>query len=59
MTKKEKDLFIKLIKEKKNALVEQQYDLLRAGELTANRSNEIEAELKELSDTLQHLIIGV
>lgn len=59
MTKKEKDLFIKLIKEKKNALVEQQHDLLRAGELTVNRSNEIEAELKELSDTLQHLIIGV
>ena len=59
MTKKEKDLFIKLIKEKKNQLVEQQHDLLRAGELTANRSDKIDAGLKELVDALQHLIIGV
>lgn len=57
MTKKEKDLFIKLIKEKKSQLVEQQHDLLRVGELTANRSGKIDAELKELSDALQHLII--
>ena len=59
MTKKEKDLFIKLIKEKKNALVEQQHDLSKAGELTVNRSDKIDAELKELSDALQHLIIEV
>lgn len=58
MTKKEKDLFIKLIKEKKNALVEQQHDLLTIGELTQARADKIDNELKELTDTLQHLIIG-
>lgn len=59
MKKKEKDLFIKLIKEKKNALVEQQHDLLTIGELTQARADKIDNELKELTDTLQHLIIGV
>ena len=59
MTKKEKDLFIKLIKEKKNALVEQQHDLLTIGELTQARADKIDNELKELADTLQHLIIKV
>lgn len=59
MTKKEKDLFIKLIKEKKDQLVEQQHDLLTIGELTQARADKICAELKELSDTLQHLIIGM
>ena len=59
MTKKEKDLFIKLIKEKKNALVEQQHVLLTIGELTQARADKIDNELKELTDTLQHLIIGV
>ncbi|HFD6922304.1 TPA: hypothetical protein ACF3PP_000113 [Enterococcus faecium] len=58
MKKKEKDLFIKLIKEKKNALVEQQHDLLTIGELTQARADKIDNELKELTDTLQHLIIG-
>lgn len=59
MTKKEKDLFIKLIKEKKNTLVEQQHDLSTIGELTQARADKIDNELKELTDTLQHLIIGV
>lgn len=59
MTKKEKDLFIKLIKEKKNQLVEQQHDLSTIGELTQARADKIGNELKELTDTLQHLIIGV
>lgn len=58
MTKKEKDLFIKLIKEKKSVLVEQQHDLLTIGELTQARVDKIDNELKELTDTLQHLIIG-
>ncbi|MDQ8368320.1 hypothetical protein Q3C81_08050 [Enterococcus faecium] len=58
MTKKEKDLFIKLIKEKKSALVEQRHDLLTIGELTQARMDKIDNELKELTDTLQHLIIG-
>lgn len=58
MTKKEKDLFIKLIKEKKSQLVEQQHDLSTTGELTQARANKIDNELKELADTLQHLIIG-
>lgn len=58
MKKEEKDLFIKLIKEKKNALVEQQHDLLTIGELTQARADKIDNELKELTDTLQHLIIG-
>lgn len=57
MTKKEKDLFIELIKEKKSALVEQQHDLLAIGELTQARADKIDNELKELTDTLQHLII--
>ncbi|PQC93479.1 hypothetical protein CUN38_04885 [Enterococcus faecium] len=59
MTKKEKDLFIKLIKEKKNALVEQKHDLKAAGELTSERGAKIDMELKELSNTLLHLITGV
>lgn len=59
MTKKEKDLFIKLIKEKKGQLVEQQHDLLTVGELTQARADKIDNELKELADALQHLIIGV
>ena len=59
MTKKEKDLFIKLIKEKKNQLVEQQHDLSTIGELTQARADKIDNELKELADALQHLIIGV
>ncbi|MEX1427369.1 hypothetical protein [Enterococcus sp. GC40] len=59
MTKKEKDLFIKLIKEKKNQLVERQHDLLTIGELTQARADKIDDELKELTDTLQHLIIEV
>lgn len=59
MTKKEKDLFIKLIKEKKSALVEQQHDLLTIGELTQARADKIDDELKELTGTLQHLIIEV
>lgn len=59
MTKKEKDLFIKLIKEKKSQLVEQRHDLSTIGELTQARANKIDNELKELVDTLQHLIIGV
>lgn len=59
MMKKEKDLFIKLIKEKKSQLVEQQHDLLTIGELTQARSDKIDNELKELTDTLQHLIIEV
>lgn len=58
MTKKEKDLFIKLIKEKKNQLVEQQHDLSTIGELTQARADKIDNELKELTDTLQHLVIG-
>ncbi len=58
MTKKEKDLFIKLIKEKKSRLVEQQHDLSTIGELTQARADKIDNELKELTDTLQHLIIG-
>lgn len=59
MTKKEKDLFIKLIKEKKSQLTEQQHDLLTIGELTQARADKIDDELKELTDTLQHLIIEV
>ena len=59
MMKKEKDLFIKLIKEKKSQLVEQQHDLLTIGELTQARADKIDNELKELTDTLQHLIIEV
>lgn len=59
MTKKEKDLFIKLIKEKKSQLVEHQHDLLTIGELTQARADKIDDELKELADALQHLIIGV
>lgn len=59
MTRKEKDLFIKLIKEKKSRLVEQQHDLLTIGELTQARADKIDDELKELTDTLQHLIIEV
>lgn len=59
MTKKEKDLFIKLIKEKKSVLVEQQHDLLTIGELTQARADKIDNELKELANTLQHLIIEV
>lgn len=59
MTKKEKDLFIKLIKEKKSQLAEQQHDLLTIGELTQARADRIDDELKELTDTLQHLIIEV
>lgn len=58
MTKKEKDLFIKLIKEKKSQLVEQRHDLLTIGELTQARDDKINNELKELADTLQSLIIG-
>lgn len=59
MTKKEKDLFIKLIKEKKSQLVERQHDLLTIGELTQARADKIDDELKELTDALQHLIIEV
>lgn len=59
MMKKEKDLFIKLIKEKKNQLVEHQHDLSTIGELTQARADKIDDELKELTDTLQHLIIEV
>lgn len=52
-------MFIKLIKEKKSVLVEQQHDLLTIGELTQARADKIDNELKELADALQHLIIGV
>lgn len=59
MKKKEKDLFVKLIKEKKGALVEQKHDLKTAGELTGARDVQIEKELKELNEVLLHLITGV
>ncbi|MDV4829851.1 hypothetical protein NNG48_07050 [Enterococcus faecium] len=59
MKKKEKDLLIKLVKEKRSDVVITQHELLKAGELTAERSNKIDKELKELSDLLVSLTIGV